>query len=195
MMRNRLNAAIAASTLALAAWSGLGQPAHAAALNSTCTQGEDPTCNPGSGWTEVFITHAGSGGFVWAIQDLGDSLDQAYENQSCQRQNSMYWWYRSINGGAQAQFVQDGNDGNFHALGFSGGEFKLQSGVGTIGLWFWDQSGGNWSYASDSIGSYFMTSPDAGSTYIEATISVQSHWAVSYAPFPTGNHCNTHSPA
>lgn len=158
---------------------------------STCSQGQDPTCSPGSGWTEVFITHNTST-LSYSVATNGDSLDQAFEEQTCYRDNREYWWYRSINSGTEAQFVQDGVDGNFHVLGFSGGEFKLQSGVGSVGLWFWDQSGGNWSYASDSIGSFFMTSPDSDKTFLEATISVQSHWVVWAAPFPTGNACNTH---
>jgi hypothetical protein len=175
---------------------GITSSAHAAERRSACSQGLDPTCNPGAGWTEVFIMHT-SGTTSWAIDgNPGTALSPAYEDWACKRFAGYYWWYRWVNGGAEIQFTLDGSDGNFHGLGFSGGQFKTQSSA-TVDLYPYDKSGSNWSFADYPGVNYFMDSPDAF-TYLKADLITStpspSHWSVVAAPFPAVNVCNIMSP-
>lgn len=195
-MRNKFYAGIAAVTLALTAWTAVSGPA--AHASSTCTNGNDPNCNPGAGWTEVFIVHHdSSSGFDYAVASAGTVLDPVAEDLDCPINAQYYWWYRYVNNGTAIQFVKDGSDGNFHAIGFSGnnpGAFKLQSGVSGWDLDLYDLSGFNWSYVNPA-GTYLMNSPDRNNTYLVNGVvgrDSPTHWALVTAPnWPNGSCVTT----
>jgi len=187
---------LAAAALAIAASFSAGS-AGTAHASSTCANGLDPNCNPGPGWYETWIVHHTSS-FDYAVESSGTVLDPVAEQSDCPIRDDFYWWFRYVNSGTGIQFVIDGNDGNFHALGFSGnspGKFKLESGVTGWYLSLHDASGFNWSY-TDNSGSYFMDSPDqVASTYLHAdpvsTTPSPTHWVLVTPPAWPGGTCVT----
>jgi hypothetical protein len=87
--------------------------------------------NPGSGWHEVIVvsTQAGDGNECWATDGLA-RLDPVYWNTCNGSSDDQQWWFRTWTAGGipYAEFViRDYANGTWLAMGYSGGEWKLET--------------------------------------------------------------------